>query len=84
MYEKYAKSILAIVVLGYIAATADTTGARPESLSWVPPIREILEGLTNWTIIKDFFSREGMWCIVVVSLYFLAKSYNDYLDKLEL
>jgi len=33
---------------------------------------------------KDFLSKEGMWLVVVVTLYFLAKSYNDYLDKLEL
>ena len=84
VYEKYAKSILAIIVLAYLAVTADTKGARPESLTWVPPVRQIIEGFTNWNVIKDFFSREGMWLVVVVSLFFLAKSYNDYLDKIEL
>jgi len=38
MYEKYAKSGLAMIVLGYIAATADTSEAQPESLSWAPPV----------------------------------------------
>ena len=84
VYEKYAKSIGAIVVLSYLAVTADVGDAKPESLSWMPPVRQIIEGFTNATVIKDFFSREGMWLVVVVTLFFLAKSYNDYLDKLEL
>ena len=84
VYEKYAKSVLAMVVLAYLAATADTKGARPESLSFIPPFKEMISAFTSWTIIKDFFSREGMWLVVVVTLFFTAKSYNDYLDKLEL
>lgn len=84
VYEKYAKSILALIVLAYLAVTADVKDAKPESLSWMPPFRQILEGFTNAAVIKDFFSREGMWLVVVVTLFFTAKRYNDYLDRLEL
>jgi hypothetical protein len=84
-YEKYAKSILAIIVLAYLAVTADTSKVKnPDSLSWMPPIKEILEGMTNWKVMKDFFGREGMWLVVVVTLFFAARRYNNYLDKLEL
>ena len=83
-YEKLVKAGLAIAILGYIALSADTSGANPESLTWSIPVREILEGMTNMRVLKDFAGKEGMWLVVVVTLFHLARSYNNYLDKLEL
>ena len=74
-----------MIGLAFIAVTADVSDVKnPESLSWMPPFREMLEGMTNWNVIKDFFGREGMWCFVSIVLFFAAKRYNDYLDKIEL
>ena len=46
-------------------------------------IRALKDEITSSAVWKDFLSREGGICIVVVTLYFMAKKANDFFDQIE-
>ena len=77
-YEKIVKSAIAIIVLGYIAVS---NGALEDEKSQLTPNLEILKALTSSSVWLDFWSREGIILAVFMTLFLLARSYNNYLDE---
>ena len=79
-WEKIIKSGIAILGLIYIAVTSEAFKGKDTQFL---PSYDLLQTFTNHSAIKDFFSREGLILILVVSAYILARRYNVYLDGIE-
>ena len=54
-----------------------------DGTDYLKHVRALGEELTSSYVWKDFLSREGGICIVVVAGYLLAKRANNYLDNIE-
>ena len=75
-WEKYAKSLLAVVALAYMALSADIGNKNP---GYALP-KDFFSTFTNMSVIGEFMKKDGIILIVVVSGFLLARSYNNYLD----
>ena len=62
-----------------MACNADLDGKTPSYF----PSRDIFSSFTNIAVIGEFLKRDGFCLIIVVGGFLVARSYNNYLDKLE-
>ena len=72
-------AVVAIVVFMAVSSEDNTQGET----DYFKHIKALKEELSSSVVWKDFLSREGGICIVVVTLFLLARKANNFFDAIE-